>query len=287
MKETMKMVTDQFGVGKDLIFEQEPQAPESNGVSEPEQPEIAQAAPESIEQQVQEQVIEEPKPIKETRNASNFRALKAEAARIAQERDEMRQRLEQLERERQRAAAQTYEQKSVPVSDDIDIDPDAYAEGKHIKNISRQMKSMQQELERSRAETQRMAIKAALVSEHPDFDKVVNPENLKALELTYPHLARAINVNDQYAAGKACYDLIKQFGLDQNEADATEVTKAMISQNLAKPKPGAAVKGTRPTNESTMGRASEFYQGDLNDQMKKQFYKELQDAMKGYGGYKP
>lgn len=285
MKETMKMVTDQFGVGKDLVFEQEPQAPESNGVSEPEQSEIAEAAPESVDQHIQEQAIEEPKPIKETRNASNFRALKAEAARIAQERDEMRQRLEQLERQ------QRYEQKPpqqpAPVSDDIDIDPDAYAEGKHIKNISRQMKSMQQELERSRAETQRMAIKAALVSEHPDFDKVVNPENLKALELTYPHLARAINVNDQYAAGKACYDLIKQFGLDQNEIEATEVTKAMISQNLAKPKSGAAVKGTRPTNESTMGRASEFYQGDLNDQMKKQFYKELQDAMKGYGGYKP
>lgn len=284
MKETMKMVTDQFGVGKDLVFEQEPEIPtQENGVSEPEQPEVAQAAPE-LEQEVAAP-IEEPKPIKETRNASNFRALKAEAARIAQERDEMRQRLEQLERQ------QRYEQKptqqSAPVSDDIDIDPDAYAEGKHIKNISRQMKSMQQELERSRAETQRMAIKAALVSEHPDFDRVVNPDNLKALELTYPHLARAINVNDQYAAGKACYDLIKQFGLDQNEIDATEVTKAMISQNLAKPKPGAAVKGTRPTNESTMGRASEFYQGELTDQMKKQFHKELQDAMKGYGGYKP
>lgn len=281
MKETMKMVTDQFGVGRDLVFEQEAVAPETNGISEPEQPEIAQAAPEV---QQEPAPVEQP-PVKETRSSSNFKALKAEAARLAQERDEMRQRLEQLERQR---TAQSYEQKPTPsVSDDIDIDPDAYAEGKHIKNISRQMKSMQQELERSRAETQRMAIKAALVSEHPDFDRVVNPENLKALELTYPHLARAINVNDPYAAGKACYDLIKQFGLDQNEVEATEVTKALISQNLAKPKTAAAVKGTRPTNESTMGRASEFYQGDLNDQMKKQFYKELQDAMKGYGGYKP
>lgn len=286
MKEKLTMVTDQFGMGKDLVFEPEPEATPTSvqpeNIDSSPQAESSQAAPHEPEQSIEQA----PQPIKETRNASNFRALKAEAAKIARERDEMKALLEQYQQQlRQTTSQQTPAQQSS--TDDFDIDPDAYAEGKHVKTLSKQLRDMKQELEMTRRHTQGLAVKAALVSEHPDFERVVTQDNLKALELSYPHLAKAINVNDPYTAGKACYDLIKQFGIDNDDAQESEIAKAVIAQNMSKPKPAAAVKGTRPTNESAMGRASEFYTGELTDQMKKQFYKELQDAMKGYGGYKP
>lgn len=275
MSEKLKIITDEFGMGKDLVFE-------PADTPQPEQ----QAAPEPEQIQPEPQEIAQPEPapapVKETRNASNFRALKEQAAKIARERDEMKALLEQYQRAQQAPTAAL-----VSEPDDIEIDPEGYAEGKHVKTLAKQIKQMKDELERTRKHTQGLAVKAALISEHPDFEKVVTQQNLATLEMTYPHLAKAINVNDPYTAGKACYDLIKQFGIDNDDAQESEIAKAVIAQNMAKPKPAAAVKGTRVSNESTMGRASEFYTGELNDQMKKQFYKELQDAMKGYGGYKP
>ena len=283
MKETMKMVTDQFGMGKDLVFEQEPvEAPAP--APEPDVPATPEQELESVSQEVAAPVEQEIKPVKESRAATNFKALKSEAARLAKERDDMKALLEQYQQQQRNTSEQ---KQTTPVSDDIEIDADAYAEGKQIKKLLEEMRSIKKDLQQSRAQTHNIAVKASLIAEHPDFERVVTKENLTALELSYPHLARSINVSDPYTAGKACYDLIKQFGIDQDEAPDTQITKAMIAQNLAKPKPAAAMKGGRATNESTMGRASEFYTGELTDQMKKQFHKEMVDAMKGYGGYKP
>jgi len=294
MAEKMSMVTDQFGVGKDLIFE-----PESEPTQQPVELDAAESVPQVPSEVLADNTVQaagtqetqpeiEQKPVKETRNASNFRALKAEAAKMARERDEMKALVEQYQRQQQSYPQQQVAPGSgLSSGDDFDIEPDAYAEGKHLKTLAKQLKELKQENERIRQQTQGFAIKAALKSEHPDFDSVVTPDNLKALEISYPHLAKAINMNDPYNAGKACYDLIKQFGLDNDDAQESEITKAVIASNMSKPKPAAAVKGVRSSNETAMGRASEFYNGELTDQMKKQFYKELQESMKGYGGYKP
>jgi hypothetical protein len=163
--------------------------------------------------------------------------------------------------------------------EDYSLADDTLIEGKHLKQYSKELKSIKQELEYARTETRNMALRAQLIAEHPDYERVVNAENLKALELTYPHFAKAINVNDPYNAGKACYDLIKQFGIDAEETNKTEITKALIKQNMAKPKVAAQVAGTKAPTQSPMGRASEFYEGPLTDEMKKIFYKELKDAM--------
>ncbi len=281
MKEKMTMVTDQYGQGTDLIFE-----PELSTTTEP----VVEASPPPSSQQApieepQEQEVVPEQPVRETKNSPNFRTLKAEAARIAKERDEMKAQLEQLQKMQMYHAPVPQPQPAV--NTDFDIDPDAYAEGKHIKSIANQMKEMKQEVERSRREMQQMAIRNKLISEYPDYERVMTTENLNALQATKPHFAKAINFDDPYNSGKACYELIKDLGIDNDDASESEVTKAMIAQNLAKPKPAAAVKGARPTNETAMGRASEFYKGELNDQAKKQFYKEMQDAIGSYGGYKP
>lgn len=270
MSEKLAIVRDQKGLPKDLILEEPAPVQEVQVAPEPEQ---IEAQPE-----VEVEVAPEPAPFKETRNAQNFRALKAETERIARERDEAQALIRQYELEKK--SRQTAYQAPVPETDtDFDIDADAYAEGKHVKQLSKQYKQLKQELEQSRTETRNMATRAALIAEHPDYERVMSAENLKTLELTYPHIARSINMSDPYNAGKACYDLIKQFGIDAEETAKTEVTKAMIKQNLAKPKPGVAVQGTKSASQSPMGRASEFYEGPLTDEMKKIFYKELQDAI--------
>jgi hypothetical protein len=107
----------------------------------------------------------------------------------------------------------------------------------------------------------------------------MSDENIRAFETLKPTMARSINMADPYAARETVYELIKQYGIDQDETDKTELTKALIKQNQAKPKPGVAIQGTKATSQSPLGRASEFYEGPLTDEMKKVFYKEMQDAM--------
>lgn len=270
----LKIVTDNTNYPKDLVLDDSATlAPVEAASQEPEQ--------ESMEQHEQPQETEQiQQPVKETRNAQNFRALKAETERIARERDEAKALIAQYEAEKKSR------QLNVPVApaldyedEDLSLANDDYAQGAHVKKLAKQMKAMKQELEASKQEAQLHAVRASLIAEHPDYQKVVSTQNLRALELTYPHLARAINMNDPYNAGKACYDLIKQFGIDAEETSKTEVTKALIKENLSKPKPGVSVQGTKNANTSPMGRASEFYEGPLTDEMKKIFYQELKDAM--------
>lgn len=273
MAEKAEVIRDKRGIAKDLVLTEESPIQEAPQLETQTQPEPEQE-PAQIEADTEPDT--QPEPVPQTRSQQNFKALKAEAARLARERDEAQMLIKQYELEKK--SRQTSVPVAEPESYDFDISEDAIAEGKHLKALSKQLKSIKQELEYARNESRTYALKAQLIAEHPDYEKVVTAENLKALELTYPHLARAINVNDPYNAGKACYDLIKNFGIDSEEANKTEVTKALIKQNLAKPKPGVAAVGTKNVQNSPMGRASEFYEGPLTDEMKKIFYKELRDA---------
>jgi hypothetical protein len=254
MAEKSEIVRDARGIHKDLVLHEEPIIQESPSIETQAQPEPEQE-PAQVEAATETEV--QPEPAKETRAQQSFKALKAEAARIAKERDEYQALLRQYEQEKKAR------QVPMPVQqvqdEDYSVSDDAIVEGKHLKQYTKELRSIKQELENARQETRTMALRSQLIAEHPDYERVVNAENLKALELTYPHLAKAINVNDPYNAGKACYDLIKQ--------------------NMAKPKVAAQVMGTKTATQSPMGRASEFYEGPLTDEMKKIFYKELKDAM--------
>lgn len=269
-----EIIKDARGIHKDLVIPAEEPVQEAPPIETQSQPEPEQ---EPIQAEAATETEVQPEPAKETRSQQNFKALKAEAARLARERDEAQALIRQYELEKKSR------QLNVPApavqEEDYSLSDDTLIEGKHLKQYTKELKSIKQELEYARTETRNMALRAQLIAEHPDYERVVNAENLKALELTYPHLAKAINVNDPYNAGKACYDLIKQFGIDAEETNKTEITKALIKQNMAKPKVAAQVAGTKAPTQSPMGRASEFYEGPLTDEMKKIFYKELKDAM--------
>lgn len=273
MEEKVTITKAANGLPRDLVLEQ---------IAEQPQPEPELQAQESIEPQEEQQVEQTPEPVRETHSQKNFKALKAEAARLARERDEAQALIRQYELEKQRRQIQV-DQQPQQSYDDFSIDNDAIVEGKHLKAYHQQLKTIKQDLERSRQEAKAMAIRAQLLAERPDYERVVNAENLRALELLKPHLAKAIDLNDPYNAGIACYDLIKEFGIDaeETERNKTEITKALIKENISKPKSALAVQGTKAPTQSPMGRASEFYEGPLTDEMKKIFYKELRDAMNG------
>lgn len=274
MAEKSEILRDARGIHKDLVLHEEPLVHESPQVETQSQPEPEQ---EPIQAEAVQEVEVQPEPAKESRAQQSFKALKTEAARLAKERDEYQALLRQYEQEKKARQVQAPIQQIQ--EEDYSVSDDAIVEGKHLKQYGKELRAIKQELEYARQETRSMALRSQLIAEHPDYERVVNAENLRAFELTYPHLAKAINVNDPYNAGKACYDLIKQFGIDAEETSKTEVTKALIKQNLAKPKVAAQVAGTKTATQSPMGRASEFYEGPLTDEMKKIFYQELKNAM--------
>lgn len=277
----MEVVKDKSGHSKDLVLTDVVEQPVQQEVAL--EPMVAADAELPVEEAtvdtmstVEEEPPQETKP-KSSFAANNFSSLKKEATRLARERDEAKALIAQYEAEKR--ARQTVAPVYESPSEEMNIDDDSYAEGKQVKQLAKQMKMMQQKLEASERESRALATRAALISEHPDYERVMSPENLKALELTKPHFAKALNMADPYSAGKACYEMIKVLGIDAEELEKTEVVKGLIQENRAKPKVGVQALGTKTPSQTPMGRMSEFYEGPLTDEMKKIFYKEMQDAM--------
>ena len=218
----------------------------------------------------EERVAQEPP--KKDKHSTNFRELKAQAEKIARERDEAVRLLREIQQQQQPRQTQSVEE-----DDDIHIAPDEIAEGKHLSKMGRKIKVLEEKLERYNKQQAMISVETRLNMEFPDFNKVFTNENVKTLAMTYPEIATAISASsDPYAQSKAVYTLIKQFGLHEEE-EPQNVAQDIIKRNLAKPKTGASVAaqsgGTNP-----IGRASDYYSGDLTDEMKKAFYQELVNA---------
>lgn len=207
-------------------------------------------------------------------HSHNFRELKNQAEKIARERDEAVRMVKELQ------SAKQYQQHSQPVAEediDFSLAPDELAEGKHLSKLIKQVKRVEEKLERYNKQQAMMTVETRLNQEFPDFNKVVTKENVTTLSMTYPEIASAISASpDTYAQSKAVYTLIKQFGL-VSEDEPVNQAQEIIKRNLAKPKVGASVSaqngGTNP-----VGRSSDYYSGDLTDEMKKSFYQELLNA---------
>lgn len=232
-----------------------PEATEATVQDSIPEPEVTQSKPESIQ-------------------AKNFRELKSQAEKIAQERDELRKRLQSYE-STQTASKVTKE--TIEDDEEVYLDPDQIAEGKHLAKFGRKIKKLEEKLQKADQQTAIMVTQARLNQEMPDFEKVVTTENVKTLQMTYPHIAAALGAaTDPYVAGKSAYDLIKQFGI-HTTTQASEVAENVIKQNLSKPKVGAAAP-SQQGGLSPMARTSDHYAGDLTDEMKKIFYQELLEA---------
>ncbi len=194
----------------------------------------------------------------------------------------LRRAKEQAERERDEAvryAQQMESRKQAEPEEDLSIhmNPDDLAEGKHITKLEKKYKKLQTEFADSQRMMNESIIEARLKAQYTDFDTVVSAQNIKNLSEQYPELAQTINTSqDLYSKAVSAYTLIKKLGI--NEADPYAQDKQRVTENLAKPKPIAAVAAA---NESSLSQANAFANG-LTKDLRAKLLEEMKIARKGY-----
>jgi hypothetical protein len=229
------------------------------------------------EESIEEEIVEE---IKETPNQRNIRSLREKAERTERaerERDEMMKRLYAYEQ-----GVKPQVEKPVETEEDylatLGIDADALAEGKHLKPLMKELRSLKNELNQYKKQTQQETIEVRLKTRFPDFDKVVSQSNLEMLRHANPELAEAILATpDQFKQATLAYQMVKQYGIYQEDNFTQE--KVLAQKNAAKPKPLASVSPQQ--GESPMSKANAFANG-LTSDLKAQLLREMNQYKKGF-----
>lgn len=231
----------------------------------------------AVEEEYEEEVVEE---VKETPNQKNIRSLREKAdrtERAERERDEMMKRLYAYEQ-----GVKPQVEKPVETEEDylasLGIDSDSLAEGKHLKPLMKELRSLKNELNQYKKQTQQETMESRLKTRFPDFDKVVSQGNLEMLRNANPELAEAIlSTPDQFKQATLAYQMVKQYGIYQEDNFVQE--KVLAQRNAAKPKPLASVSPQQ--GESPMSKANAFANG-LTSDLKAQLLKEMNQFKKGF-----
>lgn len=110
---------------------------------------------------------------------------------------------------------------------------------------------------------------------YPDLDQVLSNENLELFEQQEPELAETLTAlqGDPIKMRVAAYKMIKKT-LNKDTPPSTEKTKA--ENNSKKP---VSVQSVGKGSSSAIGNISAFENG-LTPELKKQLYKEMQEAIK-------
>lgn len=241
--------------------------------AEPEEVEQVEAA--QPEEQEVEEVVEEPvrKAAKPT-PAESFRELKAakereerERQRAERERDEYAAKLRELEQRAQQTKVSEPEE-------DYTLNPDDIVEGKHLTKVDKKLRNLEHQLKAYEQQVTLNNIQARLKSQYPDFDSVVNAENIDILRQDHPEIMKTLNAStDLFATGVTAYTMIEKLGISkrlQMQADT-----ARIQKNAAKPRPSASV--SPQYGDSPLAKANAFANG-LTDELKEQLRKEMNAA---------
>ena len=246
-----------------------PAAPAQDVAVEPE--ETVEESPQAAESIAQAQP-EAPKP--ETEEQKNFKSLRDAWRTAERERDELARKLQQME------AAPKQEEE-----DDILLGPDEIAEGKHLAKVSKKLKAteaklkqMQEDIGKQQQQSAAMIAEATIKASHPDFDTVVNEDNIKTLMTNYPDIAASLQANPNFVSkAKAAYTMIKQLGIVKDTTYSPDRDRAI--RNAAKPRPVASVSPQQ--GNSPLAQANAFAEG-LTDDLKAQYLKEMNESRKSY-----
>ena len=176
----------------------------------------------------------------------NFEALRQAKETVERERDEYRRQLQ---------AQQAPKAASKPELGDDDL-----VEGRHIRESENRLRK---ELTETRLKVQ-----------YPDFDAVVNTNNIAQLRTAYPELAATLSQsNDLYNMGSSAYTLIKKLGIYDGKNH--ESHRQVVQDNTAKPRPLSSVSPQQ--GESPLSHANAFANG-LTPELKKKLWRELQES---------
>lgn len=238
--------------------------------------ELQEEEQEEAPQEKQEQI--QPQPNESVRN---LRLAKQKAER---ERDELVQRMQDIERRLLGSGIiGQISQSQAPQEEDLTltINPDELAEGKHLLKVSKKMAKMENDFKEKIAQYEQKAAALAAESQlriqYPDIDKVINSDNIALLRDEYPELAATINANpDIYSKSVAAYTMIKKLGI-QEDPVANE-NQERIFQNSTKPRSSSSVSPRKSDSPLSMANS---YAGGLTPAAKAQARKELEDIL-GY-----
>lgn len=206
----------------------------------------------------------------------HFQAMRDQKERAERERDEAYRRLQELERSAQ--GQKTPED----TDDDFNIDPDALAEGKHLKKMHGQLKQLQQQLKKQQESQQQESIELRLKSQYPDFDNVVSATNIATLKEKYPHFAQTIYTStDLYSKSVTAYNLIKELGIEPMAQNARR-EEEQFEANKKRPRSAASLTGTRSDSPLTQAQSFNFDRPMKEDE-KNNMWKEMVSAMEAGG----
>lgn len=133
-----------------------------------------------------------------------------------------------------------------------------------LKKIQEGFDKKLQAIENSYKQNQQNSLIQDLKREYPDFDDVVNPDNLELLENQNPRLAKAIAAsNDPYLMAIQSYEYLKSKGLAGKEPKVTE-TERKIEQNKK------TVQSPMAYEKRPMAQAFQ-----MTDAMKKELFREM------------
>ena len=229
-----------------------------------------QQVPEEIETEQLEQTTEQPQIEQKVTPAESFKQLRELKEKAQRERDEALRLLRQYEE------AQTKKQSQEHEDDDLGVDPDGYAEGKHISKVNKKVRALEEQLKQYQQQASTMTLEAKIMAQYPDFDQVVSPANIEQLRNDYPEIAQTLHSsNDIYSKAVSTYKLIKKFGITPENAYDSE--KAMVQKNASKPRSLASISTQQA--DSPLSKANAFQNG-LTDELKASLHKEMLLAMK-------
>jgi len=222
-----------------------------------------------------EQVEQPEQPIQETpppQDNDNVRRLRQAKQKAENERDEAMRFIDEFRRNQ---AAPKVEPEP---EEELNIDPEDLASGKHILKIERKFQKMernyQEQLGRIQQQSAATAAESQLRSKYPDIDKVINSDTVAQLREQYPEIAASINSNpDVYSKSVAAYTMIKRLGLSNDQSSIEG--QARLQQNASRPRSSSAV--TKQKQESPLSQANSY--GGLTKEMKAQAARELAEIL--------
>jgi hypothetical protein len=186
---------------------------------------------------------------------------------------EARKKMQDMEKQIKDLAEQNHrlQPKSEPKQEEVD-DLDSLADGDIITKA--QAKRLASRVAKEAAESAIKHREASTVEDRikmklPDFDSVVNVENIEILKQKSPQLARSLMyTTDPYEQAMAVYDAIKMIGGSPSK-DTSSADRERAVKNSQKPLSANAASKT-----SAIGNAHMFENG-LTPDVKKQLYAEM------------
>lgn len=227
----------------------------------PETPESTTPQPETTQQTTETQVSKQ-----ETVADRNYRALVEKTRKLERERDE--------------ALRLAHEAKSTQEPEkelELSIGNDEIVEGKHIKEVQKELKRLREEVKQYKQNSAVMSEEALLRSQYPDIDKVVSKENIDLLRASDPEFVEMLEASTNFKAkAVSAYKQIKKLGIYTEETSPTD--KEIALRNSTKPKPLASIS----QGDSPLSRANAFASGPLTEDMKKEYLKEMNAAIRNH-----